>query len=398
MADVIVNISGDYPDTVQPGKTKAVSSLVDATRDEFVQVVYSINRVSPSASDVVTKLARHPVRPRFDIRFEPEHDGLTAVRYDGLKAGLFMEAALLHLSERIAADISSKGIKPDLIHGHKLTLEGLIAEKLSAHFGCPYALSVQVNTDRKILKFRPDLRSTYRRIYQGAAIVFPFSVMGQRVCDGALGGRSGPTIILPCTSPEDRIMAPQVVEPVLTSVFHLKDYRNKNAAALVEASAALQGRHEGFAFHLYGGGPEPDEQAIDGLIAKNGATSFVRKGPIAHREVQTMLNAACGFAMVSKRETFGMVFLEALLAGCPVVFPKDWAIDGFFDEASFALGASANDFGSIESAMEKMIVDQRSMKQELADWQESGKLARFQRSSVVQTYKTAIADLLAVDR
>ncbi|MCR9059168.1 MAG: glycosyltransferase [Rhodobacteraceae bacterium] len=395
MTKVIVHISGDYPDTIQPRKTKAVSSLVDAVRGDFDQKVYSLNRKSPGAAAVVGKLARNPLKPRFDMTFVPGEDDVVAIQYEGLPAGIYMEVALSHLSDRIAEDISSKGIKPDLIHGHKLTLEGLIAEKLSEYFGCPYALSVQVNTDRKILKFRLDLRNTYRRVYQGAALVFPFSVMGQRVCDGALGARSGPTIVLPCTSPEDRIMAPRIVEPVLTSVFHLKDYRNKNAAALVQASAALQSRHEGYGFYLYGGGSAEDEQAIDSMTAENKATSFVRKGPIAHRDVQTMLNTACGFAMVSRRETFGMVFLEALLAGCPVVYPKDWAIDGFFDDASFAVAASANDFGSIEAAMERLIVDQVALKDELADWQEDGKLARFQRANVVSTYKNAISDTLA---
>lgn len=396
MPKVIVHISGDYPDRIQAGKTKAVSSLVDAVRDTFDQKIYSINRTTPSAFAVAGKLSRNPVRPRFDMQFEPEHDDVTAIRYGGLQGGLYMESALLNVADRIAEDLTRRGIKPDFIHAHKLTIEGLIAERLSSFFDCPYAISIQVNTDRKILKFRPDLRKSFRRIYHAAALVFPFSVVGQRVCDAELGMRSGPTILLPCTSPEDRIIAPKIADPRLASVFHLKDYRNKNVLALIKASASLQERHQDYSFHLYGGGSAEDENEIDTLIADNKATSFERKGPIAHKEVQAMLNGMCGFAMVSKRETFGMVFLEALLAGCPVVFPKDWAIDGFFDDADFALGVSTSDFPAIKAAMDKLIVDQRALKQELANWQETGKLAAFQRDSVVETYRKAVTDTLSV--
>jgi len=393
---MILHISGDYPDSHQPRKTKAVSSLVEGVDDVFDQQVYSINRSRPSTSYMLKALLKKPFGPEFEIKLDRhEAEQTTTICYDGLPGGAGMVSTLSHLADRIAEDILRCGIKPDLIHAHKLTIEGLIAERLSAHFGCPYALSIQVNTDRKILKYRPDLRAAYKRIYHGAAVVFPFSIMGQRVCDAVLGARSGPTVVLPCTSSEDQIIAPKIVDPTLASVFHLKDHRNKNVASLIKASASLQERHDTYAFHLYGGGSAEDEQAIDRLVTENRATSFERKGPIAHEGVQSMLNGMCGFAMVSKRETFGMVFLEALLAGCPVVFPKDWAIDGFFDDASFAQGVPAGDLAAIEAAMEKMIIDQQAQKHELAKWQESGRLAMFQRKHVVETYKNAIAETLS---
>ncbi len=50
MAKVIVHVSGDYPDSCLPGKTRAVSSLVEAVHEAFDQHVYSINRASPSAT------------------------------------------------------------------------------------------------------------------------------------------------------------------------------------------------------------------------------------------------------------------------------------------------------------------------------------------------------------
>jgi glycosyltransferase involved in cell wall biosynthesis len=52
------------------------------------------------------------------------------------------------------------------------------------------------------------------------------------------------------------------------------------------------------------------------------------------------------FVMPSYRETFGLVYLEALSQGCCVVHSKDEGIDGIFDEA-FICRVDPEDFGEI---------------------------------------------------
>lgn len=387
---LVVNISGDYPDSFQPRKTNAVSSLVEGTRNRIDHHVYSINRVGPDLTALIANVAQNPLNPPLSVQFSDAADGVTTVTYDGLPGGLYLNRSLIRLAAGIAEDLERKGIRPDLIHGHKLTIEGIVAEALAGHFDCPYALSIQVNTDRKILKYKPDLRASYRRIYHHASVVFPFSVVGQRACDMILGSRSEPTVLLPCTSTADKILPPRIVGPVLASVFHLKDYANKNAVALVKASSRLQMRHRDFRFHLYGGGTEQEIDAVGRLAENEHATSFELKGPLPHDRVQETLNGMCGFAMVSKRETFGMVFLEALLAGCPVIYPTNWAIDGFFDSAAFAVGVPSDDFSALEDAMEHLIRDQKRVKQSLRSMQEDGAFRMFQREAVLKTYLDAV--------
>ena len=41
----ILHISADFPDPLQPNKTKAVSMLLDLTGERFRHHVYSLNRV-----------------------------------------------------------------------------------------------------------------------------------------------------------------------------------------------------------------------------------------------------------------------------------------------------------------------------------------------------------------
>lgn len=389
----ILHISADYPDAINPRKTKAISYLVEADKGDNTHVVYSLNRKSPPLGSFAKNVLKNPARPKIAIHLERQNDQVTAVVYSGAPGGLYMARAMECLADQIGEDLDKRGIKPDLVHGHKLTLEGLIAERLSKRYGCPYAVSIQVNTDEKILRYRPDLRARYRRIFHQASLVFPFSVMGLRVFECAFGHRANKTVILPCSSPQDRIIAPQLTDPVIASVFHLKDYKNKNLKALLTAAKILENKYPDFSFELYGGGTRAEEDRISELIAKSGTNTFRKMGAIGHDQVQEMLNGKAGFAMIPKRETFGMVFIEALLAGCPVVYPENWAIDGLFENASFAVSAPSNDQEAITTAIERLIKDQSAMKAELAQWQTDGRLNRFQRTAINACYLDTLAQL-----
>ncbi len=389
----IIHLSADYPDTIRSGKTRAISYLVDATKEDFNHLVYSLNRISPLPGVFAKSFLKKPIHPKIDVKFQRESDELTSVLYSGLPGSLYLTDTMEQLAEEIGNDLEKRGLKPDLIHGHKLTVEGLLAEVLSKRFGCKYALSIQVNTDKKILDLRPDMRSRYSRIFHSAEFVFPFSVMGLRVFENAFGMRTRKTVLLPCSSPEDRILKPQITEPVIASVFHLKDYKNKNLKTLIKATCTLEKRHPNLTFELFGGGDQRYEVLVDELISRADTNSFKRKGSIAHNLVQETLNKKAGFAMIPKRETFGMVFIEALLAGCPVVYPQNWAIDGFFEGASFAIAAHSCDQTAVTDAIERLVTDQEAMKSELAQWQLEGKLDLFQRVAVNACYKNTILTL-----
>jgi hypothetical protein len=46
--------------------------------------------------------------------------------------------------------------------------------------------------------------------------------------------------------------------------------------------------------------------------------------------------------MVNKFETFGLVYIEAMSQGLPVIHPAGQAIDGYFINSSFAVTVKAN--------------------------------------------------------
>lgn len=389
----IVHISSDFPDPIVPGKTRVIANLLDLTAGQFDHFVYSLNRITPSIRSLLRGAA-----PAITIGAERER--LIALSYEAPPKGLFLRTLLERLADWIGDDMARRGIKPDLVHGHKLSMEGIVAARLAARFGVPYALTVQGNSDRSILSARPDLHRRYADVYHGAAALFAFTPWALDFLVARFGERRGgpgrTTIILPCPTPQDAILAPQIVGPHLMSAFHLVDYRNKNAVALIEAAAVLAGESPDFRLDIHGGGPPAACRALEKTIARTRTAAQLRlAGPLRHEAMQARMNGAAGFVLVSRKESFGLVFIEALLAGCPVVYPRGWAIDGFFEGHSFAIPARADDRRDIIDAMRRLARDEEALKADLARWQSSGAPAAFQRDAIARTYAAGL--VAAVD-
>lgn len=385
---VIVHISTDYPDCYEPAKTQAIANLISATSHDFDHLVYSLNRenISPTAG-----LKRWLTNDWAGaVKHHGQNDNVINWIYSAPSHGLFLRSSLQQIGREIANDLQKRGVKPDLIQGHKLTMEGIIAESVAQAFNVPYALSIQGNTDRYILNVRRDLWPIYRRIFHNAKAVFPFTPWAFQYCEQRLGARKKPSYMLPCITNQDQIIPPQIRQNRIMSAFHLRHWRIKNFHKLVAAAASVERKFDDFAFDIYGGGSEELQADLRDDIVQAKSQSVTLCGAIPGQDIQMMMNDYAGFAMVSKRETYGMVFAEALLAGCPIIYPEDAAVDGYFDGKNFALAVPANDSKAISKAMVELIEKQESIKKDLAHWQESGDAAQFQREAITRQYRDGL--------
>ncbi len=82
--------------------------------------------------------------------------------------------------------------------------------------------------------------------------------------------------------------------------------------------------------------------------------------------------------------------MEALLSGCPIVYPAGRALDGHFDDAPFALAVPPRDTGALAAAMATLIEDQDRRKAALARWQADGGAARFRRDAILACYREGL--------
>lgn len=374
----IVHVSGDFPDCVEAFKTPVIQSLIDLTSSNFNHRIYSLNRRSPSFA----QLAGDFGKPRLEVQSQHFSYG-TAVTYFAPGRGVFHAANLRKLGDWLAENLIKTG-KPDLIVGHKLTIEGIVAKRAAERLGVPYSLSIQGNTDNKIMSARPDLRAEFRRIYHQAEMVFPFTPWALGRTEDLLGSRQGPCRLLPCPTDLDSPLAPCLDGEGLISVFHLKNHETKNLRNTAQAMQMLERQGQNLQLAIIGGGSD-DDLAECRQLAK-GVRGISFDGPLDREPLRQRMQQAAGLVMPSLRESFGLVFIEALFAGLPIIYPSGTAVDGYFDDCPFALRVNANSPQEIAQAMERLLREQNSMKASLLEWQNSEQARRFTRKAIAEQF------------
>ncbi len=373
----VIHVSGDFPDPINPGKTPVIRTLLELTRAAAAHRVYSINRRSWPVSGITAQ----------DF---PDGRALT---YFGPPSGILHRKMLLRLGDWLAADLAADFAStpaPDLLMGHKLTVEGIAVHRAAQKLQVPYGVSIQGNTDTKILAARPDLRREFARIFHEAAIVFPFTPWALEKVQAQLGKREGPVRLLPCPTDLDQPLPPVTGGSGLTSVFHLRNYRGKNLRNQCRAMALLRTRHPDLMLEVIGGGDPVDVARSRAVI---GASDNVRLcGPLDRAQLRARLNRAVGMALPSLRETYGLAYIDALFAGTPVIYPRGAAIDGYFPDAPFAIAVDARDAHGLADAMERMVEQEAVLKQALGEWQLSDHARGFQRDAIGQNFAAGLRE------
>ena len=363
----ILHLSADFPDPLVPGKTRAVANLL-ALAPEHRHVVYSLNRVGGF----------------FGIWALGFGSGNRAVAYSAPPKGLALAGRMAAVAEWIAADLRRTSFAPDLIHAHKLSVEGLAGQQLAGKFDVPLIVSSQGNSDIKILGARPDLRRRWRRIWQEAAAVLPLAPWTAERLQHLLGPRAGPVHCLPCPTDADKVIAPRLAPPRLLSVFCLDEMDNKQAGFLIEAVRLVRTGGLPIELDIVGSG-EP--RSFAHLSEKTANLPFVRLvGPVRHDRIQPLMNRAALMVVPSRRESFGMVFAEALLAGCPVIHGAGNGPSGYFPRAPFAVPAPKHDPQALARIITRMLQGQAPVKAALGTAQAQGDLAFLSRSAIARDY------------
>lgn len=387
----VLHLSGDFPDSIDSFKTPVIRSLLDLTRDTFLHRVVSINRKSPSLAKLLANTAKGLGRPKLTVAAEPFDSGI-ALQYGAPGRGIFHATMLHQLGDWLAGEITD-GQRPDLLVGHKLAIEGIAIQRAAQLVGIPYAISIQGDTDTKILSARPDLSRILAEVFHSAAVVFPFSPWALKAVERKLGARRGPTVMLPCPTDLDMPMAPTAGGDGLVTVFHLKNYKRKNLLAMVAAMKLLQDTALAPKLNVVGGGSTAELARCQSLVGDVQGIAFA--GAQDRASVRQMMARAQGFVMPSLRESFGLVFIEALFAGLPIVYPAGTAVDGFLDGLPFALRVDAGDPAAIANAMRTLIEDEQHLKSALAQWLASDDCRRFTRPNIASQFTQGLHSAMA---
>jgi glycosyltransferase involved in cell wall biosynthesis len=169
-----------------------------------------------------------------------------------------------------------------------------------------------------------------------------------------LAGRPTPVLAIPNALPWNVAAEPSAERsPVVVAAGTLVP--NKGHRRLIEAFAPIGSRHPEWRLHIYGRGPE--QAPLQALIDELGLRERVALMGFS-RAFEDVLDDASLFALASHYEGFGMVLVEAMSRGLPVVSfdcptgPRHVIADG-----SDGLLVPDGDIQAMTGALEGLIAD-----------------------------------------
>ncbi|MDE5678736.1 glycosyltransferase family 4 protein [Phocaeicola sp.] len=128
---------------------------------------------------------------------------------------------------------------------------------------------------------------------------------------------------------------------------------NKNILTTMKVVERLSSRYEGLHLTLVGGGGNQHEKVLE--YCKEHPKLFTFKGKILDsHELSKVFAESDIFVMVSHSETFGLVYIEALSQGLPIIYSKGQGIDGTLKE-KVGEAADSHSEKSIEDALVRLI-------------------------------------------
>jgi glycosyltransferase involved in cell wall biosynthesis len=293
----------------------------------------------------------------------------------------------------IVADVERRGLKPTHIHAHKFTVEGVIAAELARELRCPFIASLWGDTDTKIFERKPGLRRRYRAIAAEAAMLLPAAPWTADYFSSALAVPDHHMEVLPVMTAGDIVLPPEMRHsPQLVSVFSLDAWQRKGLDILAKAMTFVAQDIPDVTLDIYGAGSPRSRGMAESVLQRTGATGLIRlKGPLRHNDVQQVMNRYAAFVMAPRRETYGMVHVEAVLAGTPILWSAGRGIDGLLDGTGYRCDPTSLD--DVVAGVRHLVMEEQPLKQAIRGMHDRDAFAHVRREAIAARY-TALVERL----
>ena len=138
--------------------------------------------------------------------------------------------------------------------------------------------------------------------------------------------------------------------------------RNKNVPTIQKAMEIL--RERGYDLSLTVVGRVADEKEFE-VIRADANTQYVPAMP--KEELITLYREHNIFVMPSFTESFGLVYVEAMSQGLPVIYSKGQGFDGQFPEGQVGYSVDAHNAADVADGIERVIQNFDRIKENVAD-------------------------------
>ena len=250
----------------------------------------------------------------------------------------------------------------DIVHAHSLFVNGYVAYRLKKEKEVDYIVAVR-NTDLNIFfKYMPWMRKIGLNILRNAKkiifISYPYreETINKYVPDKYKEEIAQKSHVLP--NGVDKFWLDNIrtdkknySNDKIDLIYIGKIDRNKNIVSTIKAIDILRSKGYEIDFNIIGKGNYL--KVINRLIKKRNYIKI--HGYKNKKELIYLYEKSNIFVMPSKKETFGLVYVEALTQGLPVIYTKDQGFDGYFEDGKVGFSVNCNDIKDISSKIEALI-------------------------------------------
>jgi len=320
----------------------------------------------------------------------------------GMPYGIMILSRLFLSARKIHSILSSRNIitKVALIHAHTLLSDGFIAYHLWKKYKIPYIVSVRSTDVNEQLKYILYVRPIAKKIIAGASKVICITPTIKHSLKKYLKINNYSSKILVVTTGIEKsfFVGPQKISEVRGNsikrlIFVGNLIKLKNLHRVIYAIKEVIDKGLNLKLTVIGDGPEKGK--LERLVSRLGLEKHVVfLGYKPHSEVINIMKEHDIFILASIKETFGLVYLEALSQGLPIIYSSGTGVDQVFNH-KIGEPCIPNDVDSIASAIERVLENHEFYKKEVKKFLES-EAQHFMIDQVAEEYQSIYKDVLEV--
>lgn len=250
----------------------------------------------------------------------------------------------------------------EIVHATTLFSDGALALKIFKKYGIPYIVALRGTDVNLFIKYRYDLYPLGKEIVKNAKkIVFISDSLEKNYSKSIFAkymftNRTEKCVVIP--NGIDPFWLQNIAKTKLnhtpTKFLYIGKFNyNKNILRLVQAFLNITKKHSNTTLTFVGSGGNQEKEIIK-LVEKH-PTKIKFQGPVYDKdELLEVYQNHDIFAMASISETFGLVYMEALSQGLPLLYTKEQGIDGTFNK-KIGVAVNPKSTKSIENGLELLI-------------------------------------------
>jgi glycosyltransferase involved in cell wall biosynthesis len=343
-----------YPNTYAPVHGTFFREQVDALKDSNIQV----GVIAPALRTLREFSFRNIFQNHGQITYDKEN-GVSVYRKHGWrppKGGRLVKVMWLNYARKLFERYVSEHGLPDLIHAHCHIWAGFAAKQIHDQYGVPFVITEHFSGYFK--GHMPGwLLNEVAVIAASASKVLAVSRALSKKLDSFIDTQS--IIVIPNMVDVDFFSLPATRPPRSPLRFLFIGFLLKNKAVDVLISALSILVCEGHDVYLDVGGDGPERIRLEKLAEMNGVRNKVRfLGSLSRKDVRKAMWQTHVFVLPSYVETFGVVLIEAMATGLPVIATRCGGPEEIVDKQSGIL-VMPGDVAELVNAM-KSIVNENS--------------------------------------